>query len=132
MFQPCLFFSFTGEGLKYFINGQESGSMLQDEQLLDVSGKEYNDLRISKANSNNLVEEMLPLKFDQLVTWSKVLQPQRIAMAFDQGRFGNRSLVMHGISLKCYGPSQFLLTKHARDSSEHSMTVVCRWRETSK
>ena len=79
--------SFTGEGLKYFINGQEGGSMLQGEQLLDVSGKEFNDLRISKPNSNNLVEEMLPLKFDQLVTWSRVLQPREITMAFDQGRF---------------------------------------------
>ena len=61
--------------------------MLQGEQLSDVSGKEFNDLRVSKANSNNLVEEMLPLKFDQLVTWSRVLQPYEITMAFDQGRF---------------------------------------------
>lgn len=87
MFQPCLLFSFTGDGLKYFINEKEGGSMLQGEQLSDVSGKEFNDLRISKANSNNLVEEMLPLKFDQLVTWSRVLQPYEITMAFDQGRF---------------------------------------------
>lgn len=87
-FNSWFSFAFTwkeGEGLKYFINGQESGSMLQGEQLSDVSGKEFNDLRISKANSNNVVEEMLPLKFDQLVTWSRVLQPQEIAMAFDQG-----------------------------------------------
>ncbi|XP_020608822.1 uncharacterized protein LOC110047416 [Orbicella faveolata] len=81
-------FAFTwkkGEGLKYFINGQEGGSKLDGEQLQEVSGKEFNDLRISKANSNNLVEEMLPLKFDQLVTWTRVLQPHEISMAFDQG-----------------------------------------------
>lgn len=87
MLQPCLFFSFAGEGLKYFINGKEGGSKLQSEQLSEVSGKEFNDLRISKANSNNLVEEMLPLKFDQLVTWTRVLEPHEISMAFDQGRF---------------------------------------------
>lgn len=103
--------------------------MLQSEQLLDVSGKEYNDLRISKANSNNLVEEMLPLKFDQLVTWGRVLQPKEIAMAFDQGRFGNKSRLMASYRAVI----SFLLTKlHARDSSEHSKTVVYRWRESSK
>ena len=128
MFQPCLLFSFTGDGLKYFINEKEGGSMLQGEQLSDVSGKEFNDLRISKANSNNLVEEMLPLKFDQLVTWSRVLQPYEITMAFDQGRFWNTSLVMafH------WTVTSFLLTKDAQNSSEHSKTVVCRWRETIK
>lgn len=87
MLQSCLFFPSAGEGLKYFINGQEGGSKLDGEQLQEVSGKEFNDLRISKANSNNLVEEMLPLKFDQLVTWTRVLQPHEISMAFDQGRF---------------------------------------------
>lgn len=87
MLQPCFFFPFSGEGLRYFINGQEVGSKLQGELLSDVSGKEFNDLRISKPNSNNLVEEMLPLKFDQLVTWNRVLQAHEITMAFDQGRF---------------------------------------------
>lgn len=87
MLQPCFLFPFSGEGLRYFINGQEVGSKLQGELLSDVSGKEFNDLRISKPNSNNLVEEMLPLKFDQLVTWNRVLQAHEITMAFDQGRF---------------------------------------------
>ena len=80
-------FRISGEGLKYFINGQEGGSKLDGEQLPEVSGKEFNDLRISKPNSNNLVEEMLPLKFDQLVTWTRLLQPHEIRMAFSQGRF---------------------------------------------
>lgn len=77
---------FLATGLKYFINGAESGFKPQGELLSEASGEEFNDFRISKANSNNLVEEFLPLKFDQFVTWAKALSPDKISTAFQEGR----------------------------------------------
>ncbi|KAL9984866.1 hypothetical protein ACROYT_G007207 [Oculina patagonica] len=81
-------FAFTwkaGSGLRYFINGQEAGFKLQSEPLSVASGTLFNDLKISKPNDNNLAEEILPLKFDQFVTWSRVLQSDEISKAFNEG-----------------------------------------------
>ena len=48
---------------------------------------EFNDLRISKPNTNNKIEEMAPIKFDQFVTWGRILPPDKITQAFNEGRF---------------------------------------------
>ena len=48
---------------------------------------QFNDLRISKPNSNNKIEEMTPIRFDQFVTWGRMLPPDKITQAFNEGRF---------------------------------------------
>ena len=72
--------------MRYYVNGQEAGIKHDGENLGGGgSGNEFNDLRISKPNHNNLVQEMLPMKFDQFATWNRILQPNEIKQAFDQG-----------------------------------------------
>ncbi|XP_058959077.2 uncharacterized protein [Pocillopora verrucosa] len=81
-------FAFTWkneEGLKYYINGTEAGIKQMSESLGQIRGNEFNDLRISKPNHNNLVQEMLPMKFDQFATWNRILQPDEVNQAFNQG-----------------------------------------------
>ena len=48
---------------------------------------QFNDLEISKPNSNNKIEEMVPVKFDQFVTWGRILPSDKITQAFNEGRF---------------------------------------------
>lgn len=76
------------EGLKYYINGTEAGIKQMSESLGQIRGNEFNDLRISKPNHNNLVQEMLPMKFDQFATWNRILQPDEVNQAFNQGMKG--------------------------------------------
>lgn len=78
----------VGEGLKYYINGTEAGIKQMSESLGQIRGNEFNDLRISKPNHNNLVQEMLPMKFDQFATWNRILQPDEVNQAFNQGMKG--------------------------------------------
>lgn len=76
------------EGLKYYINGTEAGIKQMSESLGQIRGNEFNDFRISKPNHNNLVQEMLPMKFDQFATWNRILQPDEVNQAFKQGMKG--------------------------------------------
>ncbi|XP_022780748.1 uncharacterized protein LOC111321985 isoform X2 [Stylophora pistillata] len=81
-------FAFTWkreEGLKYYINGKEAGIKQMSESFGQIRGDEFNDFRISKPNHNNLVQEMLPMKFDQFATWNRILPPEEINQAFNQG-----------------------------------------------
>lgn len=86
---PVFFVSvFPGSGLTHFINGREDSQSVGQPAIVAVPHKDdFNDLRISKPNSNNNMEEMLPMKFDQLVTWGRILQSHEITQAFNEGRF---------------------------------------------
>ena len=78
---------FSATGLKYFINGKASGSFDQvnDEDVQHAN--EFNDLTISKSNSNNRIEQILPMDIDLFAIWYKVLSPEDIQQAFHEGRF---------------------------------------------
>ena len=79
-----------------FINGKEdSHSLRQPTNVLIPHADDFNDLRISKPNSNNKIEEMLPMKFDQFVSWGRVLITHEITQAFNEGRFYS---ILPGIS----------------------------------
>jgi len=88
-FNSWFSFAFTwdkGSGLTHFINGREDSQSVGQPAIVAVPHKDdFNDLRISKPNSNNNMEEMLPMKFDQLVTWGRILLSHEITQAFNEG-----------------------------------------------
>ena len=47
---------------------------------------QFNNFRVGKINSETS-STILRMKFDQLVTWNKVLKPHDIEKAFIEGRF---------------------------------------------
>lgn len=59
------------------------------ESFGQIRGNEFNDFRISKPNHNNLVQQILPMKFDQFATWNRILPPEEINQAFNQGMKGS-------------------------------------------
>ena len=86
MLPLSLIFS-ASAALKYYINGKGSLARSQAYDAHVPHVNQFNDLTISKPNSNNKIEEMLPMKFDQFVTWGRVLQPREIDQAFKEGKF---------------------------------------------
>ena len=84
----CNLCSFLGSGLKYYINGDLSGSQINPSSYSHENN--YNDFRIAKSSSEqNAYGSTLQMKFDQLATWSRILNSQEIQIAFNQGRLKN-------------------------------------------
>ncbi|CAH3036690.1 unnamed protein product, partial [Porites evermanni] len=81
-------FAFTWKkesGLRYFVNGVAGLKKSEVIQAPVWHLDEFNDFTISKPNSNNRMEEMLPMKIDQLATWGLVLNERTIKKAFNEG-----------------------------------------------
>lgn len=84
----AIFVPFLGSGLKYYINGDLSGSQINPSSYSHENN--YNDFRIAKSGSDqNAYGSTLQMKFDQLATWSRILNSQEIQIAFNQGRLKN-------------------------------------------
>ncbi|XP_029194429.2 uncharacterized protein LOC114960275 [Acropora millepora] len=86
----CWFsFAFTwskAQGMRHFINGKPDGQpILQPVDANVQHVNRFHGFRISKPNSNNNIEEMMPMKIDQFVTWGKVLSEAQILQAFKEG-----------------------------------------------
>ena len=81
----CLYISESG--IRYFVNGVAGLKKSEVIQAPVWHLDEFNDFTISKPNSNNRMEEMLPMKIDQLATWGLVLNERTIKEAFNEGRF---------------------------------------------
>ncbi|XP_074614470.1 uncharacterized protein LOC141874200 [Acropora palmata] len=86
----CWFsFAFTwskAQGMRHFINGKPGGQpILQPVDANVQHVNRFHGFRISKPNSNNNIEEMMPMKIDQFVTWGKVLSEAQILQAFKEG-----------------------------------------------
>ena len=85
---------FSGSGLKYYINGDLSGSQTNPSSYSHKNN--YNDFRIAKSSSDqNAYGATLQMKFDQLATWNRILNSQEIQIAFNQGRLKNFKLLIY-------------------------------------
>lgn len=73
--------------MKYFVNGKPGFTKSEVIKAPVTHLDQFNDFTISKPNSNNRMEEMLPMKIDQLATWGIVLRKEQIKEAFNEGRF---------------------------------------------
>lgn len=83
-----MYLSFSVSGLAHFINGKADGLPLREPSNVPIPHEDnFNNLRISKPNSNNRMGQMLPLKLDQFVTWGRILQLNEISKAFNEGRY---------------------------------------------
>ena len=80
---------FVDIGLRFYINGEMMGA--QEQATSFVHKSKFNSFRIGKSNSEPSTSA-LRMKFDQLVTWSRVLEPHDIERAFNDGRFQDQAL----------------------------------------
>ena len=73
--------------MEHFINGKLDGQPIRRPVNAAIRHvNRFHSLRISKSNSNNKMEEMLPMKIDQFVTWNKILSRKQINEAFKEGK----------------------------------------------
>ena len=87
-YPTAVFVPFLGSGLKYYINGDLSGYQINPSSYSHENN--FNDFRIAKSSSDqSAYGSTLQMKFDQLATWSRILNSQEIQMAFNQGRLKN-------------------------------------------
>ena len=87
-YPTAIFLPFLGSGLKYYVNGDLSGSQINPSSYSHENN--YNDFRIAKSSSDqSAYGSTLQMKFDQLATWSRILNSQEIQIAFNQGRLKN-------------------------------------------
>ena len=47
---------------------------------------QFSGFRIGRSNSDSDMVKSLRMRFDQLVTWTRILQPHDIQRAFNDGR----------------------------------------------
>lgn len=84
--------------MRHFINGKPDGqAILQPADANIQHVNRFHGFRISKSNSNNNIEEMMPMKIDQFVTWGKILSETQILQAFKEGKFSYDLLMKLGV-----------------------------------
>ena len=95
-----------------FVNGKQESFRTQPTELPSPRTNSFHALTISKPNSNNVKEQMPPMKFDQFVTWTRVLAPAEITKAFSGGRFkkGTQCVLVRSCVTTTYPNTDILWT----------------------
>ena len=65
--------------------------MISSTKLYSNRANVFHEFTLSKANSDDLKEEILPMKIASFVTWPRVLQTDEITKAFNQGTLSNQT-----------------------------------------
>lgn len=80
---------FLGTGLRYYINGEQSGSGNSSPFMHKT---QFSKFRAAKSNSEDSVAaKTLRMQFDQLVIWNRILSPYDIQTAFNDGELKDQA-----------------------------------------